>query len=132
MAVVAMRKPKVTVGSVIDLMSSVRTERRQLAAQDKILSENYNELEAQLIDMLDNEDTSKATGRKATASIQTVDNFNIEDWDVFWAACVKNKWSHLIQRRVSAPAAREIAAAKGNPPPGLKAFVKRSIHLTDI
>ena len=103
--VTSLRKPKkVTIGGLIDQMSAVREKRRALAAQDKELEAEISELEKQLIDLMDAEGQTKATGHSASASISENVVFNTTDWNVFMAYLIKTKQGHLVQRRVSAPA----------------------------
>lgn len=130
--VAQLRKPRQTVGGLIDEMKIVRDLRRDIAKQDKELSAQSDALEAQLIELMDKEGVSKSTGRQASAGISESVNFNVVDWDAFCAFMVKNKAFHLVQRRVSAPAAREIAESKGKAPAGLEAYVKRVVNLRDL
>lgn len=129
--VAAMRKPKVTVGSLIDSMQDVRAQKRALAEQEKALTSQYETLQAQLIELMDAEGVSKSTGRLASGSITESMEFNIEDFDGFMAYVAKSKQPHLVQRRVSAPAIRELWAKKGAVP-GLTPYTKRVISLRDL
>ena len=130
--VTSLRKPKkVTIGGLIDQMSAVRENRRTLAAQDKELEAEISELEKQLIDLMDAEGQTKATGHSASASISENMVFNTTDWNVFMAYLIKTKQGHLVQRRVSAPAVLELFTSKGVVP-GLEPFTKRSINLRNL
>jgi hypothetical protein len=132
MTVVALRKgKKITVGSLIDTMASLREQRRVLAKQDEELKAQYDATEAQLIEMMDGEECVKSTGKVASASISTTTVFNVADWDAFMAYLIKTKQTHLVQRRVSTPAVAEIFEKKGCVP-GLEPFTKRSINLRVI
>ena len=130
--VTSLRKPKkVTIGGLIDQMSAVREKRRTLAAQDKELEDEISELEKQLIELMDAEGQTKATGHSASASISENMVFNTTDWNVFMAYLIKTKQGHLVQRRVSAPAVLELFTSKGVVP-GLEPFTKRSINLRNL
>ena len=130
--VTALRKPKkVTIGGLIDQMSTVREKRRTLATQDKELETEINELEKQLIELMDAEGQTKATGHSASASISETIVFNTVDWDAFMKYLIRTKQSHLVQRRVSAPAVLELFTLKGSVP-GLEPFTKRSINLRNL
>lgn len=131
MAATALHKPKVTIGRLINQMSALREKRRALAAQDKELVKQYDELETQLLALMDAEGTTKSSSGKATATITENINFNIQDWDSFMAYLSKKKLYHLVQRRVSAPSVRELFESKGKVP-GLEPFVKREISLRNI
>lgn len=130
--VTALRKPKkVTVGGLIDQMSTLRERRRLIAKEDKELSDEYGVIETQLLDLLDAEGCTKSTGRTASASISETVVFNTTDWEVFMAYLIKSKQGHLVQRRVSAPAIAELFTLKGVVP-GLEPFTKRSINLRNL
>ena len=124
----SMRKPKVTLGSLIDKMSEVREKRRAIAKQDEALKADYDAIEMQLIELMEAEGCPKATGKLASASISETTVFNTVDWEVFMAYLIKTKQGHLVQRRVSAPAVLELFTAKGVVP-GLEPFNKKSINL---
>ena len=128
MAVVPMRKTKVTIGGLIDQLNVTREKRRELAKQDDALKKEYDAAEQQLIELMDAEGCAKSTGKTASAGISETIVFNTVDWDAFMAYLVKSKQVHLVQRRVSTPAVLEVFQAKGSVP-GLEPFNKRSISL---
>lgn len=132
--VTALRKtktPPVTIGSLIDGMNGLRELRREIAAQDANLKKQYDAAETQLIELLDQQNTSKGAGRTASASVSKTVVFNTVDWEAFMDYLVKTKQKHLVQRRVSAPAVLELFTLKGKVP-GLEPFTKRSINLRQL
>lgn len=143
MAVVsALRKatPKVTLGGTADAMRVIRDSRRELAAEDKLLVASYEALEATLLSLMDSEGTTKCEGKSAGASIGESDSFNFDQstdaagddgFTRFMKYVAKQKYYHLVQRRISAPAVREIFASKGVVP-GLVPYVKRVINLRNL
>lgn len=120
-----------TMGFLIDSLHEVREQKRILNAQLKELDERYDGLQNQLLQMMDAEGVAKSTGRLATASVTESTQFNIENWDAFCEFMRKGKHFHLVQRRVSAPAVREMCGLKG-PVPGLAPFTKREINLRNL
>lgn len=131
MAVASLKKPRITIGGLIDQMSVLREERRKIAAQDKDLSSQYDALKTQLIDLMDAEGTVKSTGHSASASINETIEFNIQDWDSFMAYLAKQKLYHLVQRRLSGPSVRELFESKGKVP-GLEPWTKRDVSLRNL
>ena len=132
--VTALRKTKtapVTIGSLIDGMNGLRELRREIAAQDADLKKQYDAAETQLIELLDQQNTSKGAGRTASASVSETVVFNPVDWEAFMDYLIKTKQKHLVQRRVSAPAVLELFTIKGKVP-GLEPFTKRSINLRQL
>ena len=140
--VTALRKPKekITVGGLIDQMSTVRERRRVIAKEDKELSSEYETLETQLIELMDAEGCTKSTGRTASAGIgettafsfdTTIDEAGNDGFFRFMSFVAKKKYFHLVQRRVSSAAVEELFAKQGGVP-GVTPFTKRNIRLTNL
>ena len=83
------------------------------------------------MERLEAEGLDKASGSKATVSISANTVANVEDWDSFWSYIIKNKYTHLLQRRVSDPAYRELLE-QGKRVPGVQPFVKRTLNVRSI
>jgi hypothetical protein len=139
-AATPLRKPKATIGGLIDQMSDLREERRKIAAQDKLLSAEYEGLEIALIGMLKAENTDRGASKKASASISVEDSFGFDQaiddkgndgFQRFMTYVAKHKYFHLLQRRLSAPSVRELFANKGSVP-GLVPFQKEKINLRNL
>lgn len=124
-----------TLGQQIDKLQVLREERRVLAEKDKELSKAYNELEAEVLTRLKDEGMDKATGKKATASVSANVVANVQDWDAFHAFIKKNNFFHLLHRRVSDPAFREILEQKGEKAlakAGVAPFTKITLRLVTL
>ena len=121
-----------TIGSLIDQMKSVAIERAALSAKDKTLSERQRDLEAQIIELMDKQETRVGEGKLAKASIVESEEPKVEDWDAALAYLVRTKNLHLIQRRISAPSWRELRALKHKEVPGISVFTKRSLNLRAV
>lgn len=121
-----------TIGSLIDKLAAVREKKRQLAEQDKVLSAQYAELEATLLQRLDADGTQKASSKKATVSISEVVVAEV-NWELAWPLIAKNP--QLVQRRASDPAFRELFEQKGEKfmaKYGMTPFVKRKLNLRSL
>ncbi|MBK1683455.1 hypothetical protein [Rhodoferax fermentans] len=130
----ALRKPKVTVGSLIDQLHTIRSQKRELAVREKELTTEYEATEQQLMALMDAEGVTKSTGKTATASLSTVQTFNFipeTGFDAFFAYAAKIKRPDLLQRRISVPAVRELWSMKGAVP-GLVPFEEKKIGLRDL
>lgn len=143
MAVVtALRKPKAapTIGSLINLMAINKKDREELNKLEASLKEVYTDLETQLMGLLDQQQTTEGAGTNYSASIKSNTTFSApnDGWNIFMEKVVaKNKLWHLVQRRVSDPAMRELVEIKGWSDEqmgklGIKKFTKRSISLTKL
>ena len=84
-----------------------------------------------IFEMLDAQDTRKAEGKKASISVNYTEVGNVTDWEAFWPYVAKNKFFHLIQKRVSDPGLRELWAL-GKKTPGVVPFTKRSLSITSL
>lgn len=139
----------VALGVLIDKLNATRAEKK--IANEKVteIEGRYNALQAQIIGRLGEEGMDKATGKAATVSLSEVVVGNVTDWDKVYALIHKNKAYHLLQRRVSDPAFRELyeqaynklAAKKGFDPekldkasvvPGFEPFTKVNLNLTTL
>ena len=81
---------------------------------------------------MDKQETRVGEGKIAKASIVESEEPAIEDWDEFTKWMTRTKNLHLIQRRISAPAWREIRALKKAEVPGIGVFTKRSLNLRAV
>jgi hypothetical protein len=127
----AVRARPATVGALIDQLWGTREVKRDIESQLKEVETRIAELNAQLMERMEQEGLDKASGTKATISVSTNTVAAVEDWDEFWKYILKNKYTHLLQRRVSDPAYRELLEA-GKKVPGVQPFVKRSLNVRSI
>jgi len=116
---------------LIDQFWVAREEKRALEEQVKEVEVKIKEIEASLMDQMEEQGLEKATGSKASASISASTVADVQDWDLFWPYIAKNKYWHLVQRRVSDPAYRELLDA-GKKVPGVQPFVKRRLNLRSL
>ena len=113
-------------------MKGIAIERAALSAKDKVLAEEQKALEVQIIGLMDAQETRVGEGKIAKASIVESEEPQIEDWDAALAFLARTKNLHLVQRRVSAPAWRELRALKHKEVPGISVFTKRSLNLRAV
>lgn len=123
--------PALTLGAATDKMWALREEKRLLAVEEKRINGELTALETVIFDLMDAQDTRKAEGKKAGISIGEATVGNVEDWDAFWPYIVKNKYFHLVQKRVSDPGLRELWE-KGKTVPGVQPFTKRTLSVRSL
>lgn len=138
-----------SLGSLIDELDEIRAKRRDIAEQDKALSASYMAIETEIKERLGAEGMAKATGRRATVSLNSVIIANVTDWNAVYALIKKTGSFHLLQRRVSDPAFRELyelelnklSRKRGFDPekldpatvlPGFVPFTKVNLNLTSL
>lgn len=115
-------------GKLIDQLWSIREKKRELEAAVKDLDGKISDIEVELMEALNAAGLEKASGTKASISITTTTVANVTDWDEFGKYILKNKFLHLLQRRVSDPAYRELLEA-GKKVPGTEPFTKKRLNL---
>lgn len=120
-----------TIGTLIDGIWALREEKRDLEAKVKTIEGEIAAKEEALLARLDKENTDKAAGRKASVSVGTSQQFNIQDFDALAAYVKKTGYFHLFQRRITVDAARELFEKHGQVP-GLEPFTKRKLNVRTI
>jgi uncharacterized protein (DUF1786 family) len=120
-----------TLGSLIDQLDRIRNERREISERDKVLKQEYDAVELQVLEVLDAQGLDKATGNKATVSISRVIVATIDDFDALTKYIKRSGNFQLFQRRISDPSFREILATKGVVP-GLSPFEKVNLNLRSL
>ena len=129
--VVTERLNPLTLGAATDKMWALREEKRLLAVEEKRINTELTALETTIFGLMDAQDTRKAEGKKAGISIGEAVVGNVEDWDALWPYIVKNKYFHLVQKRVSDPGLRELWE-KGKVVPGVQPFTKRTLSVRSL
>lgn len=133
-------------GTLIDKLNVVREKKRKLAETEKELSAEYTAIEEQIVGRLKAEGMDRGAGKTASVSMKEVVVATVTDWDKVYELIHKNKAYHLLHRRVSDPAFRELyeleveklSKKKGFNPetldpetvlPGFKPFMKSNLNL---
>jgi len=120
-----------SLGGTIDHAYELRERKRMAEAVVKGIDEEIAANNEMLMARLDSEETTKGAGRKASASITTAVVGTLTDPDAFWAYVAKKKYFHLVQKRLSDPALREIWD-KNLEIPGVEKFHKRTLNIRVI
>lgn len=117
-----------TIGELIDQLHDIRESKRALDAQVKTVEAKYAEVETQLMDLLEAQDTDRGSGKKASVSVTSSVVAQVEDWDALYKYVKRTGYFHLFQRRVSDPACRELFEKKGSIP-GVVPFTRKKLNL---
>ncbi len=121
-----------TIGGLIDALKKIDMRRAELAAEEKALKSDRDTMEKDIIALMDKQTTRIGEGKIARASIIESEEPTTEDWDAFIAWARRTNNFHLIQRRISSPAWRELRALKKTEVPGIGVFTKRSLSLRAV
>ena len=84
-------------------------------------------LDSEVMEAMYQSGLEKTATKLGTVSISTSTVAQVEDWDKFLAYIYKNKYGHLLQRRVSDPAWRELQE-QGKKVPGTTGFIKKRLN----
>lgn len=115
-----------TTGVLIDNLWAMREKKRELEVQVKEIEMQIKTAQEDLMLHMQTEGIEKATGTKASVSLNSTVVADVQDWDAFWPYIAKNKFWHLVQKRVSDPAYRELLDL-GKKVPGVQPFTKHTV-----
>ena len=121
----AKSKPK-TVGALVDAAFALRAKKSELESAVKDLAGQLADLEAELLERMQAEGQEKVATKHGSASVSTSTVADVVDWDAFLSFIYRKKYGHLLQRRVSDPAWRELQE-QGVKVPGTQPFHKKRI-----
>lgn len=121
-----------TIGKLIDAMFRVRELKKQRQAKVDECTAKYNELEAQLMEALDQQDSRKGEGHEASASISTTVQPVVTDWEAFNKFVLRHKRTDLYQKRLSPVVYREILEERPRGIPGTEPATVRKVNLRKL
>lgn len=122
-----------SMGGLIDRLFHLRERKRLLQEEIKVIDSESALHEATLMARMDDEQTRRSEGKFATVTISESVVGRVSDWDKFFAFVGRKKLWHLLQRRTSDPAVREMFQMKGDDAvPGVEPFTKRTLNLRRI
>ena len=115
------------IGKTIDKIFSLRKKKAELEAAVKDVEGQIALLDAEVLGALEAAGVEKTATKHGSVSISTSTVAQVTDWDAFYAYIYKNKFGHLLQRRVSDPAWRELLE-RGKKVPGTEPFTKKRLN----
>ena len=115
------------IGKTIDKIFSLRKKKAELEAAVKDVEGQIALLDAEVLEALEASGVEKTATKHGTVSISTSTVAQVTDWDAFLAYIYRNKYGHLLQRRVSDPAWRELIE-QGKKVPGTTGFTKKRLN----
>ena len=117
-----------SLGSKIDELFELRERKRELTEQLNEIKAEYEELEREIMQNLDDFGIDLARGTMAKVSISESEVPTVEDWDAFYDYVRQEDAFYLFERRVAARAWRELYQS-GELVPGTAPFTKRTLSL---
>ena len=125
----AVKKPltQSAIGKSIDKVFLLRKKKAELEAAMKDVEGQIADLDAEIMEAMHQSGLEKTATKMGTVSVSTSTVAQVEDWDAFLAYIYKNKYGHLLQRRVGDPAWRELIE-QGKKVPGTTGFIKKRLN----
>ena len=123
------KKPatQAAIGKTIDKIFSLRKKKAELESAMRDLEGQIALLDAEVLEALEASGVEKTATKHGTVSISASTVAQVTDWDAFLSYVYKNKYGHLLQRRVSDPAWRELVE-QGKKVPGTIGFTKKRLN----
>lgn len=126
-AVLQQKQPQ-NVGAMMDRLFQIRNEKRGLEEQIKALNQEWESLEGALLMAMDEQGSTRVANHQGTAILSETIVPQVDDWESFIGWAKDNDALHMVQRRVSSPAYRELVES-GQVVPGLTPYNKRTVNL---
>ena len=120
-----------TIGELADKLYEIRARRVVAEAEVTKIQDEYVKVELQIYDLADAQKTSVGKGKTGSFSIGKAVVPQVKDWDKFLKFIYRHKYGHLLERRPSVTACRELWDTKGAVP-GVEKFEKRKINLRGV
>lgn len=124
-------KMPTTIGATIDLLWSLREERKAAEAVAAEIKEKESAVEAHLMNNFDKSGLDGAKGKFGLATLKHSTVADVTDWPTFYAYIQKNKAWDLLQKRPSITAIRERWNANKDIP-GVKPKEIVTLSLTQV
>ena len=121
-----------TLGTLIDALQELREQKRQLEEQIKPITKRMEEIQSDVIKLMQDQGTPKASGTKASASVAEAVVPTVKDWTAVEAFIKENDAFYLMERRVSSAAYRELRQMIGDEIPGIEPFNRITLNLRSI
>ena len=122
---------KMSLSELIDALHSLRDEKRSIAARDKILTAQSEEIELIIVDKFKSDNCTSFKTQKAGATLSTQEQPIISNIDEFEQFIKATGALYLLQRRISSKACLELHEM-GETPPGISIMVKEKIALRSV
>lgn len=126
-----------TLGQAADKIYDLREKKRDIESELKIVEMEITAMTERIFKLLEEQDTRKAEGKKASISVNYAINPSTKDWDQTAKFIITGKrgdkfaYAHLLYKRIAAPAYRELRSL-GMVIPGQEDFTNRTLSITKL
>ena len=142
----SVKAPALPIGTLIDKFWQLREQKKQHEAAAEAVSKEMAILEEQLVEQMGKDGLDKASGKKATVSFSysvVADVQGDEGWNKFYAFIKKHNYFHLLHRRVTDAAYKELLTSINGGGevdllkakkqiPGVMPFIRKRVNLRTI
>jgi uncharacterized protein YjcR len=118
-------------GHMIDALYELRERKRELKGEMDDLEQRMEELEAAITKDLGTQGMTLARGTRASVTVTESEVPTTEDWDQVLSYIKQNDAMHLLERRISVAAWRELQES-GELVPGTTPFTKRKLSVRKV
>lgn len=118
-------------GNIVDEIYEIRSQRLALEDEVKKLKERQTELEQEFLNKAQEEHVTSARGHLASSSVTEEVVPNVIDWDQLYKFIHTTNYFHLLQRRPSAGAYKELLD-QGVEVPGVEPYTKYKINTQKV
>lgn len=118
-------------GNIVDDIYAIRSQRLELEGQVKELKAKQSSLEQEFIGKASEQNITSARGHLASASVNTVTVPAVNDWDEFYGFISDHNYFHLLEKRASVGACRELFE-KEIDIPGVEPFEKVNVNTQKV
>jgi len=120
-----------TLGACVDRLYELKHEIAEMNKQVAALKSERYELKERLIAELPASEAMGIAGKAASATIVIKPKPTVGDWEKFYAYIKRRNAFHLLQRRVSEPAIRELWE-DNKAVPGVEVFQDKDVSLKKL
>ena len=130
-------KPALTLGQAADKIYDLREKKREIDAELKAVEAEISALTETIFGLLEEQDTRRAEGKRASISVNYAINPSTKNWDDTARFIINGKrgdrfaYAHLLYKRIAAPAYRELRSL-GVIIPGQEDFTNRTLSITKL
>jgi len=118
-------------GNIVDEIYQIRAQRLDLEKQVQMLKERQTALEQEFIAKAQEQNITSAKGHSASSSVTEQVLPHVQDWDQLYKFVRDNNYFHLLERRPSVGAFREVFE-KGVAVPGVEPFTKYKVNTQKV
>jgi hypothetical protein len=117
--------------SLVQNLSELRSRKKAFEKEIKELDSSISDLESDIIKAMDAEGIEQSVSNHVRVKINEATYPHVENWDQFYDFIYENRYFHLLEKRPTAVAYRELLSLNQRVP-GVVPFVKRKLSYSEV